>query len=139
MAVSGGGWGCLPGGGARGVLPRRVSARGWECLPRGVSARGYTPLWTEFLTHTCENITFPQMLRTVKITNRAGYAGFLQMKKKDIATNQTNLLCKPVENIFTRFLPKSKHDRLENNQPFCYFYLFSPVKRLKIIDLLHGI
>ena len=25
------------------------------------------PLWTEFLTHTCENITFPQLrLRTVK-------------------------------------------------------------------------
>ena len=34
------------------------------CLPRGM----YTsPLWTEFLTHTCENITFPQLsLRTVK-------------------------------------------------------------------------
>ena len=34
------------------------------CQPRGVSAYGvYTttsPLWTEFLTHACENITFPQ-------------------------------------------------------------------------------
>ena len=29
---------------------------------------GYTPLlWTEFLTHACENITFPQLLlRRVK-------------------------------------------------------------------------
>ena len=44
---AGGGW-CLPGGG---------------CLPRGV----YTSLlWTKFLTHACENITFPQFrLRTV--------------------------------------------------------------------------
>ena len=33
-----------------------------EGLPRGE----YTPLWTEFLTHACENITFPQLLlRTV--------------------------------------------------------------------------
>ena len=34
------------------------------CQSRGVSAYGvYTttsPLWTEFLTHACENITFPQ-------------------------------------------------------------------------------
>ena len=27
-----------------------------------------TPLWTEFLTHACENVTFPQLLlRTVTI------------------------------------------------------------------------
>ena len=40
----------------------------WGCLPRGVSTWGvYTsPLWIEFLTHACENITFPQLrLRTV--------------------------------------------------------------------------
>ena len=52
------------------------------CLPRGVSTRGVSaqegegvyigggvhPLWTVFLTHACENITFPQLLlRTVKI------------------------------------------------------------------------
>ena len=29
---------------------------------------GYNPPWTEFLTHTCENITVPQLLlRAVKI------------------------------------------------------------------------
>ena len=67
---------CLPGG----CLPRRgvsaqgvflggsawgMSARGW-----GVSGQGVNtfPLWTELLTHTCENITFPQLhLWTVKI------------------------------------------------------------------------
>ena len=64
-----------------------VSAQGRGCLPRGVSAqrgvvcRGYLPkgsvcpggcvsqhamgqtppLWTEFLTHACENITLPQL------------------------------------------------------------------------------
>ena len=45
-----------------GFLPR-------GCLPRGV----YTsPLWTEFLTHACENITFPQLLlRTVININHA--------------------------------------------------------------------
>ena len=41
------GGGCLPKGG---VCPR-------ECLPGGGV---YTPLWTEFLTNACENITFPQ-------------------------------------------------------------------------------
>ena len=48
--------GCLP----RGCLP-------WGCLP--ILSRGClvdTPLWTEFLTHACGNITFPQLrLRTV--------------------------------------------------------------------------
>ena len=28
----------------------------------------YTPLWTEFLTHACENITFPQLLLWTVIT-----------------------------------------------------------------------
>ena len=74
-------------GGCRGCLPRGVSA--WGCLPGGVYpsmhwAGGYVsqhalgrglsapvhaeihPSWTEFLTHTCENITFPQLrLQTV--------------------------------------------------------------------------
>ena len=85
---------CLPGG--RGCVPARregvclgyvcllgggLSARGegdckWGvclegCLPGGgsVCSGGYTPLpplWTEFLTHACENITFPQLrLRAV--------------------------------------------------------------------------
>ena len=39
------------------------------CLPGSVCLGVYTsPLWTEFLTHTCENITFQQLLlRTVNI------------------------------------------------------------------------
>ena len=46
------------------------------CLPRGVSPLGYPPAHcmlgytpgTEFLTHTGENISFPQLLlRAVKI------------------------------------------------------------------------
>ena len=73
---------CLLGGGVcpvgvclGGCLSRGVSARG--CLPtlsEGVSAQGGecladNPLWTEFLTHACENITFPQLrLWTVKIS-----------------------------------------------------------------------
>ena len=52
-----------------GCLPREVSAQ-------GMSAWGVHPLWTEFLTHTCENITFPQLrLRTVMKINFA--FGFL--------------------------------------------------------------
>ena len=64
-------WGCLTAGGgclSRGrgrCLPRRVST----CLGGGSACpEGCTPpsLWTEFLTHACENITFPQLrLRTV--------------------------------------------------------------------------
>ena len=61
MSAQGGG-GCLP----RGVCPG-VSVGG--CLPRGrgVCLEGvHPPLWTEFLTHTCESIIFPQLrLRTV--------------------------------------------------------------------------
>ena len=62
--------GCLPGG----CLPGGCLPRG-RCLPERVCvsqhAMGQTPhrpLWTEFLTHACENITFPQLLlRTVMI------------------------------------------------------------------------
>ena len=78
--------GCLPGGGVYlgGCLPRWDVCRGGVCLvgvylcvwggggrEGGVSAHvGVHPLWTEFLTHTCENITFPQLLlRTVKIVS----------------------------------------------------------------------
>ena len=57
---------CLP----RGCLPGGVSVRG--CLPKGcLPGRGispgsvHLPLWTEFLTHASENITFPQLLRAV--------------------------------------------------------------------------
>ena len=51
-------WVCLPGGSTQGGVSL-------ACLLRGV----YTSLlWTKFLTHACENITFPQLrLRLVKI------------------------------------------------------------------------
>ena len=51
--------GCLPGGGvsAQGALQRIVCIL-LECI---LDPPGQTPpTWTEFLTHTCENITFPQ-------------------------------------------------------------------------------
>ena len=67
--------GCLPRGC---VCPEGVSAQGVclsrgcvcpECVYLGVSTGGgqrnagiYTSLWTEYLTHTCENVTFPQLL-----------------------------------------------------------------------------
>ena len=39
------------------------------CLPRGVCPEGGCtsppPPWTEFLTHACKNITFPQLLLRV--------------------------------------------------------------------------
>ena len=46
------------------------------CLPRGVSAQGACtppPVCTEFLTYTCENITFLQLcLQAIKIKHRKG-------------------------------------------------------------------
>ena len=59
---------CVPGGACTGgCLPR------WQWIlghtPPAQCMLGYTPPWTEFLTHTCENITFMQLhLRTVKIS-----------------------------------------------------------------------
>ena len=62
-------WGCLSGG----CLPRRGRGvcPGGVCLEVSAGGEGVHPLlWTEFLTHTCENITFPQLrLRTIKNTN----------------------------------------------------------------------
>ena len=55
VCLGGSAWGCLPGAG---------------CLPRGSCLGGvypsmqwgrHPPLWIEFLTHACENITFPQL------------------------------------------------------------------------------
>ena len=52
--------GCLPMEGC--VCPEG------RCLPRG--GVHLPPLLTEFLTHACENITFPELLlRTIKIKN----------------------------------------------------------------------
>ena len=76
VAILGGGEGCLSGGCLpRGVRPGSVYP-GW-CLPRGLSVQGDVcprgclsrgvstpPPLTEFLTHACENITFPQLLFT---------------------------------------------------------------------------
>ena len=89
--------GCLPAGGlsARGVSAcwGGVSAcwggvSAGEYLPaRVVSGKGVSgsPLWTELLTHACENITFPQLrLRTIKnieeIHNVAKVRQFGQVK-----------------------------------------------------------
>ena len=77
VAFSGAGCVCLgnvcPGVSAqRGVCLGGVSPWGL-CLPLGDGRRGiYTSpsLWTEFLTHACDNITFPQILfRTVITSN----------------------------------------------------------------------
>ena len=77
--VSPGGGGCLP----RGCFDWGVLAGG-GCLPAkegvhlicpvgGVSGR-HTPIWTEFLTHACENITFLQLrLRMVIIDQHLPY------------------------------------------------------------------
>ena len=63
-AHRGGGW-CLSGG-VVSAQGGQVSAQRGVCL---VCPGGCLPslfLWTEFLTHACENITFPQLrLRTV--------------------------------------------------------------------------
>ena len=90
-------WGCLPGGVCLWFLPKTgclpegnvclrlgvclgsVCMRGEGCTSpdlevdpprtRGRHHPDITPLWSEFLTHACENITFPQLLlRAVKIT-----------------------------------------------------------------------
>ena len=90
-------WRCLPrgesaqGGGfcQGGCLPRGCLPRGFvclrRCLPRwGVCLGGLSggvhisPLWTEFLTHTCENITFPQLrFRTVIRKNTWNHRWFV--------------------------------------------------------------
>ena len=48
-----------------GVYPGGVYPGG--CLPHCML--GYTPMWTEFLTHTCENINFPRPLLRAVILN----------------------------------------------------------------------
>ena len=56
-----------------GVCPGGVCP-GWGvvcsggCLPQCMLGHTSPPLWTEFLTRACEDITFPKLrLRTVKI------------------------------------------------------------------------
>ena len=69
------GEGVCPGG-----LPGGVCKGG--CLPHSPlpSACWDTPpLWTELLTHTCENITFPKLLwRTV--LNKCSYASYISLR-----------------------------------------------------------
>ena len=57
--------GCLPGGLSRSVSAREVSTTApypttcWDT---------HSPLWTEGMTHTCEHITFLQLLLRALIT-----------------------------------------------------------------------
>ena len=65
------GWGmCMPGGegvmSVQGVSAWGVSARGGSVSEQAMGQR--PPFWTEFLTHACENITFPQLLLRTIIT-----------------------------------------------------------------------
>ena len=78
-----------------GCLP----AKGGVCLPGGVftcqeGCLEDTPLWTEFLTHACENITFPQLrLRMVMNENISLYVPFtreLRKRQKFDATNRSH-------------------------------------------------
>ena len=51
-------------------------------------------LWTEFLTHACENITFPQLLlRAVKINNKS-YATLTVLISLSIEVEEINSECK---------------------------------------------
>ena len=64
--------GCVPyvrnsGRRRRGVWPEAVSDQGGGVYPSMHWGRHPLPLWTEWLTDICKNITFPQLrLRTVK-------------------------------------------------------------------------
>ena len=67
---------CMPGGHARGCACLRMCMHAWGdacpgvCMPGGHACSGggghampcHAPLWTEFLTHACEKINFPQVL-----------------------------------------------------------------------------
>ena len=83
---------------ARGCLHRRVSAGGVskyahrQTSPWPQRQTAPSLMWTEFLTHTCENVTFPQLcLRTVKITN---LVNFTSDKKILVQINLTFLMFK---------------------------------------------
>ena len=60
------GVGLLPGGGSarggRGMLLRGLLTGGWGGIPAW-TGEDPSPLCTEFLTHTTENITLPQLRR----------------------------------------------------------------------------
>ena len=70
---------CLPRGCVcpGGVSSQSVSTRGY--LPGGGQRNAgiYTSLWTEYLTHTCENVTFPQLLLWM-VTKRMEVNGELE-------------------------------------------------------------
>ena len=67
---------CIPVGC---VPSTAVAVWGWGCPGEGVCVSGGVSLPpTEFLTRTCENITFPQLLlRTVIIVSRTGVRKFI--------------------------------------------------------------
>ena len=52
---------------------------------------GYTPLWTEFLTHACENITFPQLLLQVVMAISSFLLKFKGFQGKNWKSKTTSL------------------------------------------------
>ena len=100
--------GCLPGG--------WVSAQGW-CLPRWASAclpRGVHPLWTEFLTHACESITFRLQtvngnftVRFTTMQNRQLLANVWLCQLKTVHYDMINQLIQQIRKINKSFKIKS--------------------------------
>ena len=82
-----------PVAGAGGCLPREGVCLGGCLLRGGCLPDGCTPpfpLWTKFLTHACENITFLQLrLRTVKILFLF-FSQIILMVADDMACNPRN-------------------------------------------------
>ena len=63
-------WGCVCQGG--GCLPGGVAYLGWVyTIPPRHRGR-HPPPWAEFLTHTCENVTFPQQQLRMVIIMKGG-------------------------------------------------------------------
>ena len=76
-------------------MSARESAKGRGCLPRGVYPNGADTPRTDFLTHACENITFPQpLLRTVKIWIKSG------CRERQKVLNTTMIVIDNVLNAF---------------------------------------
>ena len=116
--------GCVPSAAVAvcgGGVSARESAKGRGCLPRGVYPNGAHTPRTDFLTHACENITFPQpLLRTVKIWIKSGY------RERQKVLNTIMIV---IDNVLNAFCLKAtvtyQHSvTWQNNKNGCHLLVF---------------
>ena len=117
-------WGVGPGG----------VCRGGGCLPRGVVFPsmhwGRHPLWTEWLTDRCKNITLPQFINDTK------WGSILYLNRNDRSILDLWLILSNLHSIFGKGLTNLSYSKPEANETNQLWFIEQKITKTFWFDVL---